>query len=62
MRRDSAALYGEGVETALALAMVAHGGTAADRVLDYVLSGDCGPLFDGMSIDLQFGAENGWVP
>jgi hypothetical protein len=49
------------METALALAMVARGGPAADRMLEYIVSGDCGPLFDGLSIDWQFGPENGWA-
>jgi hypothetical protein len=49
------------VETALALAVVAHGGPAADRVLDYFVSGDSGSLFDGLSIDWQFAPEDGWV-
>jgi hypothetical protein len=49
------------VETAVALAVVARGGPAADRVLEYFVSGDYGPLFDGLLIDWQFGPENGWV-
>ena len=49
------------METALALAVVARGGRAADRVLEYVVSGDSGPLFDGLRIDWQFGPDNGWA-
>jgi hypothetical protein len=49
------------VETALALAMVARGGPAADRVLEYIVYGDCGPLFGGLWIDWQFGPEDGWA-
>ena len=47
------------METALALAVVARGGPAADRLLEYFLSGDCGPLFDGLVIDSQFGPQDG---
>jgi hypothetical protein len=49
------------VETALAVAVVARGGPAADRVLEYLVFGDCEPLFDGLMIDMQFGPEDGWV-
>jgi hypothetical protein len=49
------------METALALAVVDRGGPAADRLLEYVVFGDYGPLLDGLSIDWQFGPENGWV-
>jgi hypothetical protein len=49
------------METALALAVVARGGPAADRVLGYVVSDDCGSLFEGLPIDRQFGPEDGWV-
>ena len=45
----------------MALAVVTHGGPAADRVLEYFVSGDHGPLFDSLLIDWQFGPENGWV-
>ena len=61
MRRRRRRNYGECVETALALVMVARGGPAADRVLEYVVSGDCGPLFDGLSIDWQFGPGDYWM-
>ena len=49
------------METALALAVVARGGPAADRVLEYFVYGDCEPLFDGLLIDVQFGPEDGRV-
>jgi hypothetical protein len=49
------------METALALAVVARGGPAADRMLEYTVYGDCEPLFDGLRIDRQFGPEDGWV-
>jgi hypothetical protein len=49
------------VETALALAIVARGGPADDRVLEYLVFGDCGPLFDGLLIDMQFRPDNGWA-
>jgi hypothetical protein len=35
--------------------------TAADRVLVSVVYGDCGPLFDGLLIDWQYGPDDGWV-
>ena len=43
------------METALALAVVAHGGPAADQLLRYLVSGERVPLFDGLSIDYQLG-------
>jgi hypothetical protein len=49
------------METALALAVVARGGPAADQVLEYLVYGDCEPRFDGLRIDWQFGPEDGWV-
>jgi len=49
------------METALALAVVARGDPAADRVLEYFVSGDSAPLFDGLRIDWQFGPEDGWA-
>jgi hypothetical protein len=49
------------METALALAVVAHGAQAADRMLEYIVSGEFTPLFDGLPIDWRFGPDDGWV-
>jgi hypothetical protein len=49
------------METALPLDVVARGGPAAERLLEYVVSGDRQPLFDGLAVDRQLGPDGGWA-
>jgi hypothetical protein len=49
------------METSLALAVVAHGGTGAVALLDYLVTGEREPLLGGASVDWCYAPNEGWV-
>jgi hypothetical protein len=49
------------METALALEVLARGGPGVVELLEYLVTGEWEPSFDGMSVDRCYPPDEGWV-